>query len=357
MSFLFQSAFVTGATGLLGNNLVRELVVRGIRVKALVRSKEKAKEQFAGLPIETVEGDMRNVAGFAGHLRGVDVLFHTAAYFRDNFKGGRHRDDLYQINVLGTQELLSHAYSAGIRRIVHTSSASVLYGPRRGELINETMHRPLDRAEDYPHSKILSDREVSKFLKRHPDASACTVLPGWMMGPGDIGPTGAGQLILDFIARKLPGIPPAAFSVVDARDVADAHIAAALKGRRGEPYLVAGRHVEMNELMSQLESLTRVPSPQRTVPYPLLYMLAVANEVSHLITGKPTLISLAAVRFMATERDRTHFDSSKAERELGVRFRPLEATLRDTIAWYEEHGWCATQGPAQPQLRTAGDSL
>jgi dihydroflavonol-4-reductase len=85
-----HSALVTGATGLLGNNLVRLLVSRGVHVKALARSREKAEKQLAGLPIEIVVGEMTNVSGFASELKGLDVIFHTAAYFRDNYKGGKH---------------------------------------------------------------------------------------------------------------------------------------------------------------------------------------------------------------------------------------------------------------------------
>jgi len=85
-----KSALVTGATGLLGNNLVRLLVSRGVHVKALVRSRDKAEKQLAGLPVEMVVGDMTNVRGFAEELQGIEVIFHTAAYFRDNCKGGTH---------------------------------------------------------------------------------------------------------------------------------------------------------------------------------------------------------------------------------------------------------------------------
>src|SRR5262249_21871297 len=92
-------AFVTGATGLLGNNLVPLLVSRGVHVRALARSPRKAEQQFAGLPVEIVIGDMSNVASFAPKLRGVDVLFHTAAYFRDSYKGGTHRKALIDTNV------------------------------------------------------------------------------------------------------------------------------------------------------------------------------------------------------------------------------------------------------------------
>jgi len=125
-----QSAFVTGATGLLGNNLVRLLVSRGVRVKALGRSRTKAERLFGDLPIEIVTGDMAKVGEFAAHLQGNDVVFHTAAFFRDGYKGGRHRKEFYDTNVRGTAELFAQAYAVGVRRIAHTSSVAVLTGER-----------------------------------------------------------------------------------------------------------------------------------------------------------------------------------------------------------------------------------
>ena len=248
-----KSALVTGATGLLGNNLVRLLVSRGVQVKALVRSQEKAEKQLAGLPVEIVVGEMTNVAGFAKELNGIDVIFHTAAYFRDNYKGGKHWKQLFTTNVLGTAHLFAEAYNAGVRRIVHTSSVAVLSGAP-GESIDETMRRNPQDADDYYRSKILADRKVDAFLEAHPDMWACMVLPGWMVGPGDVGPTSSGQVILDFLHRRLPGIPPATFSVVDARDVAEAMWLAAQRGRRGERYLAAGRQMSMAELFQKLEA-------------------------------------------------------------------------------------------------------
>ena len=85
-----EYAFVTGATGLLGNNVVHALLKRNIKVKALVRSVEKARKQFGDLPVELVEGDMLDVGAFSHALEGCDALFHTAAYFRDSYKGGKH---------------------------------------------------------------------------------------------------------------------------------------------------------------------------------------------------------------------------------------------------------------------------
>jgi dihydroflavonol-4-reductase len=349
-----HSALVTGASGLLGNNLVRLLVSRGVQVKALVRSREKAEKQLAGLPLEIVVGEMTKVEGFAEQLRGVDVIFHTAAYFRDNYKGGRHWKDLFATNVLGTARLFTEAYEAGVRRIVHTSSVAVLSGAP-GQLIDESMRRNPQDADDYYRSKILADRKVDAFLEAHSEMWASMVLPGWMVGPGDAGPTSSGQLILDFLNRRLPGIPSATFSLVDARDVAEAMWRAARQGRRGERYLAAGAHVPMAELFQKLEQISGVRAPRWNFPAPFTYLLGVANEIWAGITKRPALISLATVRLMAQERDRTHFNHKKSERELGIRFRPVEETLGDTIGWYRQNGWLETpagkENPLRPQPR------
>lgn len=334
-----KSAFVTGATGLLGNNLVRELVRQGVQVKALVRSLDKGEQQFAGSAgVELVLGDMADVPAFAAALQGCDVVFHTAAFFRDNYKGGRHWQQLKRINVDGTESLIERAYAAGIRRFVQTSSIGVLNGAP-GTPIDETCLRELGDADDYYRSKILADQAVLRFLALHPDMHASLVLPGWMWGPADIGPTSSGQFVNDLVLGKLPGLVPGSFSVVDARDVAQAHIAAAMRGRRAERYLAAGRHMTMRELVPVLGRIANVKTPTRDLPLPLLYTLAAAQEIYARLSGRPILLSLATVRLMVKEAGRSHFDHAKSERELALKFRPLEQTVGDTVAWYRSHGW------------------
>ncbi len=338
-NFSLKSAFVTGATGLLGNNLVRELVERGVAVKALVRSLDKGRQQFAGLAgVELVQGDMADVAAFFRHLQGCDVVFHTAAFFRDNYKGGTHWQELKRINVDGSAALIAHAHAAGIRRFVQTSSIGVLNGEPDAP-IDETCLRSLADADDYYRSKILADRAVLDFLARQPDMHASLVLPGWMWGPADIGPTSSGQFVNDVARGKLPGLVPGSFSVVDARDVAQAHIAAAQQGRRGERYLAAGRHMTMRQLVPLLGKIAEVATPTRALPLPLLYALAAVQEVYARVSGQPILLSLATVRLMVKEAGRTHFNHTKSERELALKFRPLEQTVADTVGWYRAQGW------------------
>ncbi|QLF91681.1 SDR family oxidoreductase [Pseudomonas sp. ABC1] len=338
-----KCAFVTGATGLLGNNTVRALLQRQIKVKALVRSPQKARQQFGDLPVEWIQGDLLDVDAFSHHLNGCDALFHTAAYFRDSYKGGKHWQILHDTNVLGTERLLQAAYDAGIRRAVHVSSIAVLKG-ERGELIDESMSRPEEGADDYYRSKILSEQKVREFLASHPDMFVAMVLPGWMFGPGDIGPTSSGQFLLDFINQKLPGVLPGSFSVVDARDVAEHQIAAITHGRSGERYLAAGMHMDMSSIFKALSLVSGVPAPERKVPLFMLRLIALFYEGYHRLTRKPVLISTSTVKLMGEERDRTHFSHEKSQRELGCQFRPVEMTLLDTLQWYRQHGYTSTHG-------------
>jgi dihydroflavonol-4-reductase len=332
-------AFVTGATGLLGNNLARALVARGWTVRALARNPDKARRQFGDLPdLKMVVGDMTDVAGFAPALAGADVVFHTAAFFRDNYKGGRHWDELKRVNVEGTAALLEAAYAAGVRRFVHTSSVAVLDGAP-GALIDGTKERDPADADDYYRSKILSDRAVFGFLDKHPDMHVVLVLPGWMWGPGDIGPTSSGQLALDVVRGALPAVPPGAFSLVDARDVAEAEIAAADRGARGERYLAAGRHMTMRETIRLIGRVTGAAVPTRSMPSSLLMAYAATQEAWARLSGRQILVSLANARLLVREADRSRYDSEKSERVLGVTFRPAETTIADTIAWYRSAGW------------------
>jgi dihydroflavonol-4-reductase len=228
-----MKAFVTGGTGLLGMNLIRQLVSDGHEVRALVRSMDKARRQFASLwepwrsRLTFVEGDLADVASFGPALTGCDLVFHTAAYFREYYQPGDHWATLEALNVHATQRLLEAAEQHGVRRLVHVSTVGVI-GMTPDERPGDESTPPTSRQMRnlYFRSKHLADWMIDTF-ERASRLEVVTVHPGWMFGPGDAAPTSAGALVLQFLRRELPGMPDGGINVVDARDVAAGMLTAA----------------------------------------------------------------------------------------------------------------------------------
>jgi dihydroflavonol-4-reductase len=327
---VFMRAFVTGSTGLLGNNLVRALLAEGHTVRALVRSRARA-HLLDGLNVELVEGDMGDVPAFSAALEGVNVLFHTAAYFREYYgPPADHWTQLKAINVEGTRTLLEAAHARGVKRVVDTSTDGIIgHKPDGSPGDEDTPPSPLAQSNLYFRSKLIAEEQGRAFSERT-GLAVSFVLPGWMFGPGDAGPTSAGQLVGEFLDRKLPGIPPGGTAVVDARDVATAMLAIARSGTPGRRYIVGGSFVTMDELMRTLARISGVPAPRLRVPYPLALATAWGAQSWARLTGGSTVLSVAGVRMM---KFGLNVSSARAQRELGVRFRPLEETLRDCVAW------------------------
>jgi dihydroflavonol-4-reductase len=270
-----------------------------------------------------------HVGGFASALAGHDTLFHTAAFFREYFQPGDHWPTLKALNVDATIAILRAAEVQGITRAVHTSSSGVL---GKANPANETTP-PDDLVQSnlYFRSKLLVEEEIRTFL-RSSALEVPFILPGWMYGPGDAAPTSAGQIVLDYLNRRLPVIIPGWGNPTDARDVAAAMIRAAVVGRSGERYLVSTEQpVPFSELYRLLEELSGVPSPQIAAPRWFAFTYAWVSETYGRITGQPVLATLDGIRTLA---DPHPYSTAKAAQELGANYRPLRDTLRDVIAWY-----------------------
>jgi len=185
----------------------------------------------------------------------------------------------------------------------------------------------------YFKSKLLLQREVVLFARQHSEMRTMLVLPGWMYGPYDAAPTGSGKLVLDFLARKLPGIINGGTCIVDARDVAQAMIHMVERGENGARYIVAGRYHSLEDIMKTLEAVSGVPAPTRHIPWPIILTFARLAEWKSRFTGRAPTVSLQGVRIMHAKHQ---VRSDKAIRELGTTFRPLTETLRDEVEWYRQ---------------------
>ncbi|WP_414568885.1 SDR family oxidoreductase [Nostoc sp. CCY 9925] len=330
-----KTAFVTGATGLLGSNLCQLLVSQGWQVKGLVRSIDKAKRFLKNSPIQFVQGDIENVSAFAQALKGVDVVFHTAAFFREYYQPGSHWEKMKRINVDATIELLQAAEAQGVARTIFTSSSGVIQTHPNEAATETAAYSNFAENNLYFKTKILAEREIYQFLDTS-RMDVVMILPGWMMGPGDAAPTSAGQLVLDLLASKLPGIVNGGASLTDVRDVAAAMVTAAERGKRGERYIVAGPLKTMKDIALELEAISGVKAPRMEIPDWLALSIAWLLETWAGLTGGVNPMPLAGVQ---TLLEKANLSSAKAGQELGVTFRPFKDTLKDTVLWYQSQGY------------------
>lgn len=330
-----MKAFVTGSTGLLGNNLVRALEARGSTVVGLARSPDKARRLLGGTAARVVAGDMERIAAFAPELDGCDVVFHTAAYFREYYGPGDHADALRRINIDATLALMGEADRRGVKRFVHVSSSGAIGMHADGRPGDEQTPPSAEQLENlYFRSKHEGDQAIRGFSPAH-GLEVIEILPGWMFGPGDAGPTGAGQLTLDVIGRRIPVTMAGGMCVVDARDVADAMVTAAGRGRHGDRFIVGGEFRTMVDVIGALAAAGGVPGPAFTMPVPVALAAAHLSELVARVTKKTPLLPLDGVRIAVKGQK---VSSERAVRELGASFRPFDRTARDVVAWYRQQG-------------------
>ncbi|MEA5565792.1 SDR family oxidoreductase [Anabaena sp. UHCC 0399] len=330
-----KTAFVTGATGLLGSNLCQLLISQGWQVKGLVRSIDKAKRFMGSSGVQFVQGDIENVSAFAQALKGVDVVFHTAAFFREYYQPGNHWEKMKRINVDATMELLQAAEVQGVAKTIFTSSSGVIQTYPHQAATETAPYSKFAQKNLYFKTKILAEQEIYRFLETS-QMDVVMILPGWMMGPGDAAPTSAGQLVLDLLAGKLPGIINGGASLTDVRDVAAVMVTAAERGKRGERYIVAGSLKTMKDIALELEAISGVKAPKMEIPDWIALSIAWLLETWAGLTGGVNSMPLAGIQ---TLLEKANLSSAKADQELGVTFRPFRDTLKDTVLWYQSEGY------------------
>jgi dihydroflavonol-4-reductase len=343
-------AFVTGASGQLGSNLVSQLLAEGYQIRALVRSLEKGRRQLPYEDVQLVAGDMTDVAAFAAQLQGVDVLFHTAAYFREAFASDSDQDQMTRINVDGTIALFDAAVQAGVQTIIYTSALGVLRRPDGNRPFDETAPVNDRSTNAYFLSKVAAEQAIAAWLQspavKAQEVRLVQILPGGMWGPGDAAPTGFGQVVIDYLEGKLPVVLPGGVPFVDARDVAQALVRAAEVGKPNARYIVSQRMVSIAEIMQILERVSGVRGPRVRLPFPVATAMALGAELTARITGRPAALTRVSVDAL---RGDFAASSAKAQHELGVRFRPVEETLHDAVAWFRSHGYVHTNRGEQPR--------
>jgi dihydroflavonol-4-reductase len=330
---------VTGGTGFVGANVVRELLREGAAVRVLARPGSD-RRALAGLPVEIVEGDLTRPASIAPALAGVTTLFHVAADYR---LWTTDPGELYRVNVDGTRAILELAGEAGVRRIVYTSTVGALGIPADGTPGTEDTPVSLaDMVGPYKRSKYLAEQVALDLARR--GLPVVVVNPSAPVGPWDVKPTPTGQMIVDFLAGRMFASLDTGLNIVHVRDVARGHLLAAERGRVGERYILGHANLSLSEIFRRLAALTGRPAPRVRIPYALAWMAAAGFEGAARVRRRPPRVSLTAVRMA---RKRMYFSPAKAVRELGLPQTDVDEALRDAVQWFTESGYVRRLVPAR----------
>lgn len=320
---------VTGATGLLGNVLLRGLTARGAApVRALVRPSSDL-TAIAGLDVETVPGDVRDPASLLAAFAGADMVFHLAGIVSIE-RGGLPR--LHETNVEGTRNVLAACRAAGVRRLVHCSSIHAFVVPQGGACMTETSAIDPDRAQGaYDRTKAEATLLVLEAVRQGLDA--VMVFPTAVIGPYDFRPSHTGELVLAAAQGRLGAYVDGAYNFVDVRDVAQGLMAAAEKGRSGEGYILAGHNVTVRELLLSIEAVSGTPAPHLHLPFGLVRALSFLIPAYYWATRQKPLFTTYSLDVISSGCTMTN---EKAERELGYHPRPFAETMEDTVRWFRK---------------------
>lgn len=326
-----QTVLVTGATGFLGQHLVRELVATGASVCGLSRS-PAGDAAVAALGATPVRGHLGDAAALAQAVAGASAVFHTAA---DTNNWGPGDAAQTETNVGGTGRLLAAARAAGIGSFIHTSSVSA-YSHLVHEVLREDVpQRGGESWINYERTKFASER-----LVRESGLPFLVFQPSHILGPGDR--NNWSNLIRLVDAGKLPGAPPGSGAFADVREIARAQVRAWQQPARDETWLVGGEHASFLDLIAEIGRQLGRPVPAKAMPALALRVYARVLDGISRITRKPPELTPVAATFTCKH---LRVDSSKAERELGYRSTPLPQLLADTIAWLRAEGLLAPQSP------------
>jgi dihydroflavonol-4-reductase len=315
---------VTGGTGFVGGLLLARLVAEGRQVRALIR-RPADREQLPDPRVELALGDLRDEDSLARAADGCAVVYHLAGM---NQLCLPDPTPLYLVNVEGTRRMLQAARRAGVRRVVHTSSAATLGGDGT-RMVDESAGPPDEFTSHYARSKFEAEQLALAF----DGVEVVAVNPSSVQGPGRT--TGTAKVFIGYLNGRLPFDLPARFGLCYTEDCVNGHLLAEAKGRPGQRYVLNTATVTNTEAIDLIAVIAGLADRPRTLPLPLAMAAAAGAEALARLSGRPPRLCREFVR---TAGHPHLYDGSRAERELGLRYTNLRAAMEATVHWYVQQG-------------------
>lgn len=327
----FNKIFVTGAGGLIGSAVCRELSAREIPIVALLKDGESDENVSNNPNIEIVVGDIRNKTLLTKSMASCDACIHLAALNKPWHRPSR---DYHDINYIGTMNACDSAMSNELVKFIYISSCEVMGQLGQGEIGSEARKTKISAAKGlYASSKFRAEEHVHMMTKC--GLPAVVVRPTAVIGPGDIHLTPPGNFIRSYLSGQLKVYYDAKINIVDSRDVAKVCVDA-LEAKNGETFIAGSHNTSLADVLKLISETAGVKTKPRKLGYYSAYLGAVALNLQSSITGRNPEITPEDLSIIKTP---WFFDSGKAKKVLGMTSRPLAHTINDAVLWHGRKLW------------------
>ncbi|MCL4377375.1 MAG: SDR family oxidoreductase [Actinobacteria bacterium] len=322
---------VTGATGFLGNVLVRELIKKGRHVKAFIR-KTSDTVCLNDCVAEKVQGNILEVDSLTRAFKGVEYVYHLAGEI--SLMPGTNKI-LNEVNFVGTKNVIRACFKSGVKRLIYTSSIHAFRESPVGTPIDESIaFDPENPRGEYDRTKARASLAVMEAANDGLDA--LILCPTAIIGPYDFRVSNLGSLFLNYSKNKQKLIVNGAYDFVDVRDVAVGHILAAEKGKKGETYILSGERMTIDDLMKLLRELTNMPGPKYKLPDWLASAIVSIMPLYYKLSGATPVFTPYS---LSTIRSNSFISHTKATSQLGYCPRPVRQSIEEHIKWFKENNF------------------
>ena len=328
---MFEKYLITGATGFLGRTVLAQLKDAKPEIRALVMDGDPLARE---LPqnVRVMAGDVCDEAALERFFAGADehtCVIHCAGMISVATHPG---DRIYRVNVDGTKNVLKRCRELGIGKLVYFSSVHAIPEKPKGmEIAETTVFSPELVKGDYAKSKAMATALVLQAAKEGLNASV--VFPSGIIGPGDLGKGSITNMLLSFLAGKLPLAVKGGYDFVDVRDVAAGILACAERGLPGHGYILSGHYATIRDILDLVKKTVNLRRSVSYLPICFAKLVAPIYEKISLRRCEPLYFTPYSIAVLDSNGA---FSRNAAATALGYTPRPLSSTIRDTVLWLKE---------------------